>query len=121
MSYIKRISDNELEKKLNSSGAVLIRDAKAYGKTESAKQFAGSILNVDQDEQIPVLMETAPSRLLFGILRTVWWVRQARKLLGNKVEFKDNLLILQHKYCKNEKDNLHIAFYLRFATERTIV
>jgi len=66
MSYYNRISDSELEQKLNSSGAVLIRGAKACGKTESAKQFAGSILNIDQDEQVPVLMETTPQRLLLG-------------------------------------------------------
>ena len=66
MTYIKRISDSELEQKLNSSGAILIRGAKACGKTESAKQFAGSILNIDQDEQVPVLMETTPQRLLLG-------------------------------------------------------
>jgi len=66
MSYYKRISDNELERKINSSGAVLIRGAKACGKTESAKQFSGSILNMDQDEQAPVLMETTPQRLLLG-------------------------------------------------------
>jgi len=66
MPYFKRISDRELERKLNSSGAVLIRGTKACGKTESAKQFAGSILNIDQDEQVPVLMETAPQRLLLG-------------------------------------------------------
>ena len=66
MTYFKRISDSELERKLNSSGAVLIRGAKACGKTESAKQFANSILNIDQDEQVPVLMEMAPQRLLLG-------------------------------------------------------
>ena len=66
MPYIKRISDNELQRKLQISGAVLIRGAKACGKTESAKQFAGSILHVDRDEQVPVLMETAPLRLLQG-------------------------------------------------------
>ena len=66
MKYIKRISDDELQRKLNSSGAILIRGAKACGKTESAKQLAGSILNVDRDEQVPALMETAPQRLLIG-------------------------------------------------------
>ena len=66
MSYIKRISDSELERKLNSSGGLLIRGAKACGKTESAKQFSSSILRVDKDEQVPVLMETAPQRLLLG-------------------------------------------------------
>jgi predicted AAA+ superfamily ATPase len=66
MPYINRLSDSELQRKLNSSGALLIRGAKACGKTESAKQFAGSILNVDQDEQVPVLMGTTPQRLLLG-------------------------------------------------------
>ena len=66
MSYIKRLSDSELQRKLNSSGALLIRGAKACGKTESAKQFSGSILNIDQDEQVSVLMGTAPQRLLLG-------------------------------------------------------
>ena len=66
MSYINRISDSELQRKLNTSGAVLIRGAKACGKTESAKQFAKSILNIDRDLQVPELMETAPQRLLLG-------------------------------------------------------
>lgn len=52
MEYNKHISDTELQRKLNASGAVLIRGAKAYGKTESAKQFAKSILNVDRDKQM---------------------------------------------------------------------
>ena len=66
MGYINRISDNELQRKLEASGAVLIRGAKACGKTESAKQFAKSILQVDRDEQVPALMSTAPKRLLLG-------------------------------------------------------
>jgi len=66
MSYINRLSDSELQRKLDASGGVLIRGAKACGKTESAKQFAGSVLNVDQDEQVPILMQTTPQRLLLG-------------------------------------------------------
>lgn len=66
MKYFHRISDKELEIKLNSAGALLIRGIKACGKTESAKQFANSILELDQNEQIPLLMETAPQRLLVG-------------------------------------------------------
>ncbi|WP_067088830.1 ATP-binding protein [Methanobrevibacter curvatus] len=66
MLYIKRISDKELKRKLDSSGAVLIRGPKACGKTESAKQLSNSILNVDQDEQVSLLMENAPYRLLYG-------------------------------------------------------
>ena len=66
MKYINRISDSELQRKLESAGALLIQGIKACGKTESAKQFANSILELDQDEQVPLLMETAPQRLLLG-------------------------------------------------------
>ncbi|MDR1223346.1 MAG: DUF4143 domain-containing protein [Tannerella sp.] len=66
MLYIKRITDSELLRKINSSGAILVRGAKACGKTESAKQIARSILNVDRDEQVAALMATAPKRLLLG-------------------------------------------------------
>jgi predicted AAA+ superfamily ATPase len=64
--YIKRVSDHELLHKLNASGAVLIRGPKACGKTESAKQLAKSVLNVDRDEQVPALINVAPKRLLLG-------------------------------------------------------
>lgn len=66
MNYKERIADSELERKLDASGAVLIRGAKACGKTEMAKQFAHSILQVDRDENVPTLIETSPKRLLVG-------------------------------------------------------
>jgi predicted AAA+ superfamily ATPase len=66
MKYRKRISDIELQRKLEASGAVLIRGAKACGKTESAKQFARSVIYVDRDEQYQLLFDTAPKRLLLG-------------------------------------------------------
>lgn len=66
LSYIARISDEKLKRKLNASGALLIRGMKACGKTQSAKQLATSMISFDQDEQVPLLMETAPQRLLLG-------------------------------------------------------
>ncbi|MDR0982319.1 MAG: DUF4143 domain-containing protein [Culturomica sp.] len=66
MAYLPRITDVELERKLSSSGAVLIRGPKACGKTESATQFAHSILQMDQDPQVPALMGVDPKRLLLG-------------------------------------------------------
>lgn len=65
-SYINRISDIELRKKLNASGVLLIRGMKACGKTMSAQQFASSMIAFDRDEQVPLLMDTAPHRLLAG-------------------------------------------------------
>jgi predicted AAA+ superfamily ATPase len=64
--YLKRLSDIELKRKLNSSGALLIRGIKACGKTESAKQFSKSMILLDQDEQVSLLIDTAPKRLLIG-------------------------------------------------------
>lgn len=66
MKYISRITDIELERKLQAAGALLVRGAKACGKTESARQFSKSILEVDTDPQVPLLLETAPGRLLLG-------------------------------------------------------
>ena len=64
--YIERISDLEMRKKLDASGALLIRGMKACGKTKSAKQVASSVVSFDQDEQIKLLMDTAPQRILIG-------------------------------------------------------
>ena len=64
--YKERLTDKELIRKLDSAGALLIRGMKACGKTESAKQFSKSILKMDQNAQVPLLMETAPERLLLG-------------------------------------------------------
>jgi predicted AAA+ superfamily ATPase len=65
-TYINRISDQELKRKLHASGAILIRGMKACGKTLSAKQFASSTIAFDQDEQVSLLMEIAPERILLG-------------------------------------------------------
>ena len=64
--YIQRVSDQELQRKLNASGVLLIRGMKACGKTQSAKQFASSVIAFDRDEQVPLLMDSAPHRLLIG-------------------------------------------------------
>lgn len=66
MSYIKRIIEEDLLEKLSASGAVLIRGPKSCGKTETAKQFAKSILEMDRDKQVPVIMATNPQLLLAG-------------------------------------------------------
>ena len=66
MAYLQRITDNELERKLQAAGALLIRGAKACGKTESARLFSKSILQVDTDPQVPLLIDTAPARLFVG-------------------------------------------------------
>jgi predicted AAA+ superfamily ATPase len=65
-SYRERLTDKELLDKLDSGGALLIRGLKACGKTEFARQYSNSILAMDRDAQVPLLMSTAPERLLLG-------------------------------------------------------
>ena len=66
MSYLHRIVEKELTEKLSASGAVLITGPKSCGKTETAKQFARSFLQMDRDNQVPVIMATNPQLLLTG-------------------------------------------------------
>ena len=66
MTYYSRLVEIEIERKLNASGALLIKGPKSCGKTETAKQFAKSILQVDRDEQVPVVMSIDPKILLSG-------------------------------------------------------
>lgn len=66
MSYIPRIADLELRRKLDASGAVLIRGPKACGKTETASQVSQSVLHADRDESVHLTLDVAPGKLLEG-------------------------------------------------------
>lgn len=66
MKYIRRLVEADLMDKLSASGAVLIKGPKSCGKTETAKQYANSILEMDRDPQVPVMMATNPKLLLAG-------------------------------------------------------
>lgn len=66
MNYYTRIVEKEIQRKLNASGALLIKGPKSCGKTETAKQYAKSVLQVDRDEQVPVIMAIDPKILLSG-------------------------------------------------------
>jgi hypothetical protein len=66
MSYIKRIIEEDLVEKLTASGAVLIKGPKSCGKTLTAKQYAKSVLEIDRDKQVPIIMATNPQLLLVG-------------------------------------------------------
>ncbi len=64
--YLPRITDMELSESLKAAGAVLLRGPKACGKSETAKQKAKSILQVDRDPQVAQFMAIDPSILLSG-------------------------------------------------------
>lgn len=66
MKYFPRLIEGDLIEKMAASGAVLIKGPKSCGKTATAKQFAKSILEMDRDIQVPIIMATNPSMLLAG-------------------------------------------------------
>jgi len=66
MAYIQRIIEKNLSENLAASGAVLIKGPKACGKTETAKQYAKSMLEMDRDMQVPLIMSANPELLLLG-------------------------------------------------------
>lgn len=68
-TYRKRVSDAALELKLESFGATLIVGPKGCGKTTSAKHFAKSYIEFqdeDSRERLLSVAETMPSKLLIG-------------------------------------------------------
>jgi uncharacterized protein len=66
MTYLARLVNKELESKLNASAAVLIVGPKSCGKSETAKQYAKSVIQMDIDRQVSTIMATNPRLLLIG-------------------------------------------------------
>jgi predicted AAA+ superfamily ATPase len=66
MKYVRRLIEDDLVEKMKASGALLIKGPKSCGKTATAKQYAKSILEMDRDPQVPVMMATNPQLLLTG-------------------------------------------------------
>ena len=69
MKYLPRIADQELSLRLRSVGATLIVGPKWCGKTTTAKQYAKSVIEMqdpDLQEGYLKLAETKPSLLLQG-------------------------------------------------------
>ena len=52
MIYRKRIIDSIMEEKLETTGGIVIRGPKWCGKTRTAKEFAKSFLELQDDEQL---------------------------------------------------------------------
>jgi predicted AAA+ superfamily ATPase len=65
-TYLKRFADTILQKRLRSSGAVLIQGAKGCGKTETAVQIAKSSARLDIDNDVRIRMDLDPKAVLVG-------------------------------------------------------
>lgn len=69
MAYISRIVDQQIERRLKQSGALLVRGPKWCGKTSTCEQFSASALKMRDPDTYAASMEAAavkPSLLLRG-------------------------------------------------------
>jgi len=66
MSYLPRIVDDEAREALASAGALVLRGARAVGKTETARQVAASELRLDSRDPLAILAREQPSVALEG-------------------------------------------------------
>lgn len=66
MIYQPRVVDAAMKRALNTSGAVVLRGARAVGKTETARQFANSVLLMDSSDPQAKLAQLQPEIALEG-------------------------------------------------------
>ncbi|MEZ5077495.1 MAG: DUF4143 domain-containing protein [Solirubrobacterales bacterium] len=64
--YVERVVDEELDQRLDTSGAVLVEGPKACGKTETARQQAASEVLLDVDEAAQAAAAVDPGLILSG-------------------------------------------------------
>lgn len=62
--YRPRVVDDELRRRLKSSGAVLIEGPKACGKTVTGEQAAASAVYLDVEPLLRDMAEVDPSQIL---------------------------------------------------------
>ncbi len=79
--YMPRIADQELNKRLSRTGAVVIEGPKACGKTETARQLAKSefLLDINNNAELArlapnIALEGATPRLLdeYQVAPSLW-------------------------------------------------
>ena len=90
-TYVSRLVDKILAKKLQGKGAVLIQGPKWCGKTTTAEQVAGSIIYMDEPEHIEQniqLADISPSLLLEGETPRLIDEWQIAPKLWNAVRFE---------------------------------
>jgi len=80
MTYMPRIADDELRRRLAAAGAVVIEGPKACGKTETARRQAKSVVLLDIDSRAIAAARVDPSLVLDGaapLLLDEWQVEPA--------------------------------------------
>lgn len=112
-TYLPRVADGELTRRLETIGAVLIEGPRACGKTATATQVANTIFRLDEDQAARTAVRLAPERLFdhpTPILFDEWQVEPA---IWNRVRRQVDdrqgrgLFILTGSATPNEDANRH--------------
>jgi predicted AAA+ superfamily ATPase len=124
MSYIKRIIETELLMKMAASGAVLIKGPKSCGKTATAQQYAQSVLSLDRDPQVPVMMATNPQLLLEGKKPRLIdeWQEQPEiwNYVRHEVDFQQSKGLFILTGSANPPENVRLHAYIILARVRIL-
>jgi uncharacterized protein len=85
MAYTPRFVDDELRRRLDAAGAVVIEGPKACGKTETAKRQARSVVLLDIDPQALAAARVDPTLVLDGAVPRLLDEWQAEPAIWNHV------------------------------------
>jgi uncharacterized protein len=85
VTYRHRVVDDELARRLETIGAVLIEGPKACGKTATATRVAKTIFRLDEDEAARVAVRLAPERLFDNPTPILFDEWQAEPDIWNRV------------------------------------
>lgn len=85
MEYLPRVEDKRLQSVLERAGGVLIEGPKGCGKSATARQVAGSLVQVDTDLNLETQLNTMPDLALDGATPRVFDEWQEEPRLWNLV------------------------------------
>ena len=85
MEYLPRVEDRRLQSALERAGGVLIEGPKGCGKSATARQIAGSLVQVDTDLNLETQLKTMPDLALSGATPRVFDEWQEEPRLWNLV------------------------------------
>ena len=84
-TYLPRIADGELARRLSYAGAVVVEGPRGCGKTSTAKRVAGSEALLDTDENARRLVDADPEAALAGAVPRLFDEWQLAPAVWNQV------------------------------------
>lgn len=84
-TYLPRIADGELAKRLSYAGAVVVEGPRGCGKTSTARRVAGSEALLDTDENARRLVDADPEAALAGAVPRLFDEWQLAPAVWNQV------------------------------------